>query len=297
MDVQNSGYIGITDSYWYEYNRSTSHKEVVFWRRKDRPIEYIFAGMPFFFLVKGTNPRCIRGYGIVKDKGQETVKQLWEKYGDKMGNDSLSSVEFILNREKDNLIGYYFLENVRYIDEDIDLADLNIDFPRQIVVGKPISREETIRLLSAFDDENKINSIPQHPIASNKLHRENKQRYGRTAMLEENFENILSERLDDLEEGLTLVRRQYSIPVGRIDLFCTDKDNNLVVIELKKFDARNYSIIDQISRYMGYIKDKVAKENQKVRGIIVVGNVDEKLKYSAKAIPDLQVKTFKFSIV
>ncbi|NOZ80306.1 MAG: DUF91 domain-containing protein [DPANN group archaeon] len=116
-------------------------------------------------------------------------------------------------------------------------------------------------------------------------------------MLESNFESILVERLDDLEEGLTLIKRQYSIPpVGRIDLFCKDKENNLVVIELKKFGAKEYSIIDQISRYMGYIKNHVAKENQKVRGIIVVGNVSDKLKYASSIIPNLEVKSFKINI-
>lgn len=123
-------------------------------------------------------------------------------------------------------------------------------------------------------------------------------RLGHTHTLsEQNFENVICERLEDIEEGLTLVRRQYSInPVGRIDILCKDKNGDLVVVELKKYGAPNHSIIDQITGYMGYIKDKEAKENQKVRGIIIIGRKDERLEYSARVIPNLTVKTFKFSI-
>jgi len=81
-----------------------------------------------------------------------------------------------------------------------------------------------------------------------------------------------------------------------MDLLCKDKNNNLVVIELKKYGAPTYSIIDQITRYMGFIKEKVADKNQDVRGIIIVGQKDEKLEYSVKAIPKLEVKTFRFII-
>lgn len=114
---------------------------------------------------------------------------------------------------------------------------------------------------------------------------------------ERNFENIICERLDDIEEGLTLIGRQYSIPpVGRIDILCKDKNENIVVVELKKFGAPTYSIIDQITRYMGCVQDKIAKTNQKVRGIIIVAKKDENLEYSVRAIPNLTVKTFKFII-
>ncbi len=114
---------------------------------------------------------------------------------------------------------------------------------------------------------------------------------------ERNFENIIIERLEDIEKGLSLIKRQFSVdPVGRIDLLCEDKNKDLVVIELKKFGVANYSIIDQIARYMGWIKEHKAKQGQRVRGIIIVGKTDEKLEYAAKAIPNLQVKSYTFSI-
>lgn len=114
---------------------------------------------------------------------------------------------------------------------------------------------------------------------------------------EANLESILIEHLDVIEPGLALVQRQYVCPgVGRIDLLCQDKHGNLVVLELKKFGARQDSIIDQVTRYMGWVQKHVAKGNQKVRGIIVVAKADDKLHYAVSAIPHLQIKTFNLTI-
>ena len=105
------------------------------------------------------------------------------------------------------------------------------------------------------------------------------------------------ERLEVIEEGLQLIKRQYSCPgVGRIDILCKDKKGNLVVVELKRFGVKHDSILDQILRYMGYVKEHLAKGSQKVRGIIVVGKVDEKLRYAVSAAPDITVKTFNLTI-
>ncbi|MBI1864439.1 MAG: DUF91 domain-containing protein [Nitrospirae bacterium] len=104
---------------------------------------------------------------------------------------------------------------------------------------------------------------------------------GTTSMHEANLEAILVENVEQIEKGLKLVRRQHPAPpVGRIDLLCKDRRGDLVVIELKRFGARDDSIIDQVSRYMGWVKRHMAIANQRVRGIIVVGSADERLKYA-----------------
>jgi hypothetical protein len=117
-----------------------------------------------------------------------------------------------------------------------------------------------------------------------------------TNIHEANLESIIIENLNKIEEGLQLIQRQYSLPIGRIDILCKDRKGNYVVIELKKFGAKTYSIIDQISRYLGYIKTHVAKLNQRVRGIIIVAKADENLNYAVKGHPDIEVKIFNLSI-
>ncbi len=116
-------------------------------------------------------------------------------------------------------------------------------------------------------------------------------------MLEANLESIVIANLDIVEEGLRLIKRQFVCPgIGRIDVLCEDKRRNLVVIELKKFGVNQNSVIDQIARYVGYVKTHIAKSNQKVRGIIIVAKVDEKLRYAVAAFPNIEVKTFSLSI-
>lgn len=116
-------------------------------------------------------------------------------------------------------------------------------------------------------------------------------------MHEANLESIVVENLDKIEEGLRLIKRQYVCPeVGRIDVLCQDRFGDLVVIELKKFGVKHNSIIDQVARYMGYIKTHLAKQSQNVRGMLVVAKADQKLSYAVAAFPNIEIKTFNISI-
>ena len=115
-------------------------------------------------------------------------------------------------------------------------------------------------------------------------------------MYEENLESLLVERLEEIEPGLTLVDRQYVTPVGRLDLLCRDRKGNFVVVELKRFRASNESIIDQVTRYMGWVQKHLANPHEAVRAFIVVGRLDTKLQYSVGAIPNLSVKCLRVSL-
>jgi len=116
---------------------------------------------------------------------------------------------------------------------------------------------------------------------------------GYTQILEANLENILVEQVGELESGLKLIKRQLDTKeVGRLDLLCEDSNGDLVVVELKR-NIAGPSIMDQITRYMGWIKKNQAKENQKVRGIIVVASPDADLEYRVAAVDNIKVKLFQ----
>ena len=79
------------------------------------------------------------------------------------------------------------------------------------------------------------------------------------------------------EEG-ELISQQFPTSIGRIDILAKDKkDKNYVVIELKKNQTSD-DTIGQLSRYMGWIRKE--KKDENVKGIIVAGSFDEKLKYA-----------------
>jgi len=114
---------------------------------------------------------------------------------------------------------------------------------------------------------------------------------------EANLESVVIEQLDKIEEGLQLIERQRVCPgIGRIDVLCRDRHGDLVIVELKRFGAKHDSIVDQIGRYMGYVRSYLAKPGQNVRGIILVAKADEKLRHAVAGFPNLELREFDLSI-
>jgi hypothetical protein len=109
---------------------------------------------------------------------------------------------------------------------------------------------------------------------------------GEIVVLEKGLEEAIKPNLEKL--GLKLADREiqqqfYMGPgVGRSDLICVDNKGDLVVVELK----RGYSsdaVVGQILRYIGYVRENVAKPEQKVHGSIITGAYDESLRLAASA--------------
>lgn len=114
---------------------------------------------------------------------------------------------------------------------------------------------------------------------------------------EANLESVVIEQLDKIEEGLQLIERQRICPgIGRIDVLCRDRYGDLVIVELKSFMGKQDSIVDQIGRYMGYVRSYLAKSGQSVRGIILVAKADERLRHAVAGFPNLELKEFDLSI-
>lgn len=103
------------------------------------------------------------------------------------------------------------------------------------------------------------------------------------------FDRYLSMYEDDRYYG-----RQLIMPdVGRIDLLTVDnKSNDLIVIELKQGKG-DESVINQITRYMGWLKDNLAKPNQNVIGIICVNEISQKLRNSVSVIPNIELYEYR----
>ena len=99
--------------------------------------------------------------------------------------------------------------------------------------------------------------------------------------------------MDEIEPGLNLLERQLSTPAGRLDLLCKDREEQYVVVELKREQGTD-QVVGQILRYMGWVKDHYRTD--KFRGIIVVGSKDQALSYAIKAVSNVQVKEFRLLI-
>jgi RecB family endonuclease NucS len=70
--------------------------------------------------------------------------------------------------------------------------------------------------------------------------------------------------------------------IGRTDLICLDEREDFVVLELKAVHSSD-SVVGQLLRYMGYVRENWAeKAGKKVRGIILTPSYDEQLRLAAK---------------
>ncbi len=107
----------------------------------------------------------------------------------------------------------------------------------------------------------------------------------------------LGELYDLIEESGDIVSQQYPTKeIGNIDLLVKDKkDGNYVVIELKKGMTSDQTV-GQLTRYMGWVK-KNKSNGEKVKGIIIAGSQDERLKYALEAVPDAELFIYRINFV
>jgi RecB family endonuclease NucS len=119
--------------------------------------------------------------------------------------------------------------------------------------------------------------------------------------LERLVEDFLEKNLNHVEKGLVLYKdenkipgRQYSTDIGTIDLLCLDKNKDFVVIEIKR-DKGSDATVGQITRYMGWVKQKLANK-QPVRGIIIAHEREIKLEFSASVVSSIEIKYYKIDL-
>jgi len=79
------------------------------------------------------------------------------------------------------------------------------------------------------------------------------------------LQRLLSEQPEAIEDGLTLIRREYPTPVGPVDLLCRDAAGITVAIEVKR--RGEIDGVEQLTRYLEFLNrdERLAP----VRGIFV----------------------------
>ncbi len=128
-----------------------------------------------------------------------------------------------------------------------------------------------------------------------------------TPSLESMLEDFIINNLNKLDPNLSLYYdeegvsgQQYYTEVGVIDLLCTDSNKDFVIIELKK-GRESDRVVGQISRYMGWVQEKLAG-TKKVKGIIILHKPtstyvkDEKLHYAVLANPNIELRYYGISL-
>lgn len=120
--------------------------------------------------------------------------------------------------------------------------------------------------------------------------------------LEKHLEDFLVENWNQTELGKNyniysedgeLVGQQYPSDTGPIDILAISRDKKeLLVVELKKGRVSD-SVVGQLQRYMGYVKEEIAESNQIVKGVIIALKDDLKLRRSLVVTQNIDFYTYK----
>ncbi len=115
--------------------------------------------------------------------------------------------------------------------------------------------------------------------------------------VEDRIEQLLPDlRLRIYKDPQTLRSgRQYVCEAGRIDLLCQDNRGDYVVIELKKGEAPNETLL-QILRYMSWVRQNLVGDGQKVRGIILTESADSGLVDILGEVPNVSIEYYRVSL-
>ncbi len=122
--------------------------------------------------------------------------------------------------------------------------------------------------------------------------------------LEQHLEDFLVHNWDQTELGKNydiykedgeLVGQQYQSDTGPIDILAISKDKKeLLVVELKKGRASD-SVVGQIQRYMGYVMEELAEENQTVKGVIIALEDSLRIQRALKAANNIDFYRYEVS--
>lgn len=116
-------------------------------------------------------------------------------------------------------------------------------------------------------------------------------------VLEETLQKLLSQNLALIEPGLIphpeYPLQEFMTDVGRIDVFCVDREKRLVVIELKAGFADDRAV-GQIAKYMGWVKQNLA-EGRELRGILICSDATPSGRSACYVVPGLQLMRYQLT--
>jgi len=159
-------------------------------------------------------------------------------------------------------------------------------------------------------DENKFHALTEYSMdekeiieSDEKIITSQEQEFALEKYLEQfivdNFSLIFDDSLkiwtsDEGESGhqFTLLNDNLE-NMGRIDILAKNEEENyFLVIELKKGKSSD-RVVGQISRYMGFIKEYICEGDEKVKGLIICKEMDEKLDLALKSNGNIDLNFYE----
>ncbi len=97
--------------------------------------------------------------------------------------------------------------------------------------------------------------------------------------VEAHLQKLLAERPWVLEDGMTLIRREYPTDIGPVDLLCSDANGDTVAVEIKR--RGEIDGVEQLARYLERLNldSRIAP----VRGMLVAQSITPQARILADA--------------
>jgi hypothetical protein len=167
------------------------------------------------------------------------------------------------------------------------------------ISGKTFENFEFHRLLYHCFEKKQVNHADGQPV--NVEAKPEEQKF--EALEVQHYQTLLHRNMERLFPRLKYFDEEQQIPkngqydtqtVGIMDMLCIDEHNNFLVIEIKRHSTDK--TIGQILRYMGWTKEELCKDGQKVNGLIVAERKDTHLEFALKIIPEVNFRKLGLEI-
>lgn len=125
----------------------------------------------------------------------------------------------------------------------------------------------------------------------------------RAEALEEHYQKLIHRNFQKLFENYRYFDEEFqnaheghysTEDAGTMDFLCSDGSDNFVVIELKRKSTD--ITVGQLCRYMGWVKENLAEEEQKIYGLIISESKDTRLEYAIKVVPNVEIKQITLNV-
>lgn len=108
-------------------------------------------------------------------------------------------------------------------------------------------------------------------------------------------QTLLNKEFSIYEEDGEPVGQQYATDAGPIDVLAISRDKKrLLVVELKRGRATDV-VVGQVLRYMGFVKEQIAEDDQTVEGAIIALEDDQKMRWALLSVPSISFYRYEIS--
>jgi len=88
---------------------------------------------------------------------------------------------------------------------------------------------------------------------------------------------------------------RYRTDAGEIDILCLDRQGDFVVIELKRHKAPD-RVVTQVDRYIAWVKQNLAKPEQRVKGLIIARTFGSRLSHILSRRRGVRIWTYSWQL-